>query len=100
MFDTLADTPDRVAICNKFDDNYWAEKDRTHAFPFEFARAIADGGWLGIAMPTQYGGTGLGITDAAIVMREVGRSAGATPSSRILPSVIGGSGSCRCLAIH
>ncbi len=61
MFDTLADTPDRVeirdavrAICDRFDDHYWAEKDRTHSFPFEFAKAIADGGWLGIAMPTEY----------------------------------------------
>jgi acyl-CoA dehydrogenase len=84
MFDTLADTPDRAeirdavrAICNKFDDDYWAEKDRTHSFPFEFAKAIADGGWLGIAMPTQYGGAGLGVTEAAIMMQEIGRSAGA-----------------------
>ena len=51
MFETLADTPERAeirdavrAICNKFDDTYWAEKDRTHSFPFEFAKAIADGG--------------------------------------------------------
>jgi acyl-CoA dehydrogenase len=84
MFETLADTPDRAeirdairAICDKFDDTYWAEKDRTHSFPFEFAKAIADGGWLGIAMPTEYGGAGLGVTEAAIMMQEVGRSAGA-----------------------
>jgi acyl-CoA dehydrogenase len=84
MFDTLADTPERVeirdavrAICNKFDDAYWAEKDRTHSFPFEFAKAIADGGWLGIAMPTEYGGAWLGVTEASIMMQEVGRSAGA-----------------------
>jgi acyl-CoA dehydrogenase len=84
MFDTLADTPERVeirdavrAICDKFDDAYWAEKDRTHSFPFEFAKAIADGGWLGIAMPTEYGGAGLGLTEASIMMQEVGRSAGA-----------------------
>jgi len=84
MFETLADTPERAeirdavrAICNKFDDTYWGEKDRTHSFPFEFAKAIADGGWLGIAMPTEYGGAGLGVTEAAIMMQEVGRSAGA-----------------------
>jgi acyl-CoA dehydrogenase len=84
MFETLADTPERAEIrdavratCNKFDDTYWAEKDRTHSFPFEFAKAIADGGWLGIAMPTEYGGAGLGVTEAAIMMQEVGRSAGA-----------------------
>jgi acyl-CoA dehydrogenase len=84
MFETLAATPERAeirdavrAICNKFDDTYWAEKDRTHSFPFEFAKAIADGGWLGIAMPTEYGGAGLGVTEASIMMQEVGRSAGA-----------------------
>jgi acyl-CoA dehydrogenase len=84
MFETLADTPERAeirdavrAICNKFDDTYWSEKDRTHSFPFEFAKAIADGGWLGIAMPTEYGGAGLGVTEASIMMQEVGRSAGA-----------------------
>jgi acyl-CoA dehydrogenase len=84
MFETLADTPERAeirdavrAICNKFDDTYWAEKDRTHSFPFEFAKAIADGGWLGIAMPIEYGGAGLGVTEASIMMQEVGRSAGA-----------------------
>jgi acyl-CoA dehydrogenase len=84
MFETFADTPERAeirdavrAICNKFDDSYWAEKDRTHSFPFEFAKAIADGGWLGIAMPTEYGGAGLGVTEACIMMQEVGRSAGA-----------------------
>ena len=84
MFETLADTPERAeirdavrAICNRFDDTYWAEKDRTHSFPFEFAKAIADGGWLGIAMPAEYGGAGLGVTEAAIMMQEIGRSAGA-----------------------
>ena len=84
MFETLADTPERAeirdavrAICDQFDDTYWAEKDRTHSFPFEFAKAIADGGWLGIAMPDEYGGAGLGVTEAAIMMQEVGRSAGA-----------------------
>jgi acyl-CoA dehydrogenase len=80
----LADTPERAeirdavrAICDRFDDQYWAEKDRTHSFPFEFAKAIADGGWLGIAMPEECGGAGLGVTEAAIMMQVVGGSAGA-----------------------
>ncbi len=82
--ETLADTPQRAeirdavrAICDRFDDDYWAEKDRAHAFPFEFAKAIAEGGWLGIAMPEEFGGAGLGVTEAAVMMQEVGRSAGA-----------------------
>jgi acyl-CoA dehydrogenase len=82
-FEPLATTPERQeirnavgALCDNFDDAYWAEKDRTHQFPFEFAKAVADGGWLGIAMPTEFGGAGLGVTEAAIMMQEIGRSAG------------------------
>jgi acyl-CoA dehydrogenase len=84
LFEALANTPERAeirdavrAICDRFDDTYWAEKDRTHSFPHEFANAIAAGGWLGIAMPIAYGGAGLGVTEAAIMMQEIGRSAGA-----------------------
>ena len=80
----LANTPEREAIrdavraiCDRFDDTYWGEKDRTHDFPHEFAQAVAEGGWLGIAMPVAYGGAGLGVTEAAIMMQEIGRSAGA-----------------------
>ena len=83
LFESLANTPERAeirdairTICDKFDDSYWAEKDQTHSFPHEFAQAIADGGWLGIAMPVEYGGAGLGVTEAAIMMQEIGRSAG------------------------
>jgi acyl-CoA dehydrogenase len=84
LFEPLATTPERAAIrdavravCDRFDDAYWAQKDRDHAFPHEFSRAIAEGGWLGIAMPTEYGGAGLGVTEAAIMMQEIGHSAGA-----------------------
>ena len=82
-FEPLATTPERQeistairALCDNFDDGYWAEKDRAHQFPFEFAKAVADGGWLGIAMPTEFGGAGLGVTEAAIMMQEIGHSAG------------------------
>jgi acyl-CoA dehydrogenase len=82
-FSALADTDERVAlreaveaICDRFDDHYWGELDREHRFPHEFARAIADGGWLGIAMPEEYGGAGLGVTEAAIMMQVIGASAG------------------------
>ena len=84
QFDPLCDNPDRTAlrdairaICDQFDDNYWSEKDRTHSFPHEFANAVAEAGWLGIAMPEEYGGAGLGVVEAAIMMQEVGHSAGA-----------------------
>ena len=84
LFEALANTQERReirnsvrALCDRFDDRYWAEKDRLHEFPHEFADAVAAAGWLGIAMPRQFGGAGLGVTEAAIMMQEVGRSAGA-----------------------
>ncbi len=83
LFEPLVTTPERReirdairALCDQFGDDYWSEKDRNHAFPFEFAKAIADGGWLGIAMPEEFGGSGLGVTEAAVMMQEIGRSAG------------------------
>lgn len=82
VFQALANTPDRSeirqavrALCAEFDDAYWVDKDAKHEFPFEFAAAIA-GGWLGIAMPEEFGGSGLGVTEAAIVLQEIGHSAG------------------------
>ncbi|MEO8296241.1 MAG: acyl-CoA dehydrogenase family protein [Burkholderiales bacterium] len=64
------------SLCDRFDDEYWREKDHTHSFPFEFQKAMAEAGWLGITMPEEYGGAGLGITEAAILMQTVGNSAG------------------------
>ena len=82
-FEALGTTTERQeirkairALCDKFDDGYWSEKDRTHQFPHEFAKAVAEGGWLGIAMPKEFGGAGMGITEAAIMMHEIGHSAG------------------------
>ena len=51
-----------AALCAKFDDEYWRDHDRTGEFPHDFHRAMADAGWLGITMPEQYGGAGLGVT--------------------------------------
>ena len=54
-------------ICAQFGDDYWLEKDRAHGFPYELHEALARDGWLGIAMPEEYGGAGLGITEAAVM---------------------------------
>ncbi len=59
------------AVVRKFDDDYWLARDEDGAFPREFHRAMAEAGWLGITMPQQYGGSGLGVTEAAIMMHEV-----------------------------
>src|SRR5688572_21748816 len=55
-----------LKLCSRFDDNYWREIDRAGKFPHELHEALAQAGWLGIAMPTEHGGSGLGITEAAI----------------------------------
>jgi len=77
LTDTQAGIRDGIqAICDRFDDGYWSSKDATGAFPHEFAEAIGAAGWLGIAMPAEFGGGGLGITEAAIMMQTIGGSAG------------------------
>jgi acyl-CoA dehydrogenase len=77
-------TSEQQAICDEvqkscavFDDDYWLERDRTGEFPFDFHRTMAQGGWLGITMPEEYGGAGLGATEAALMMHEVANSSGA-----------------------
>lgn len=65
-----------AAVCRQFDDEYWGRCEEEVRFPTEFHRAMATEGWLGITMPEEYGGAGLGVTEAAIVMHEVARSGG------------------------
>ncbi|MDP6346597.1 MAG: acyl-CoA dehydrogenase family protein, partial [Alphaproteobacteria bacterium] len=48
-------------LCQRFDDQYWLERDTDGVFPEDFCRALADEGWMGIAMPEEYGGSGLGL---------------------------------------
>ena len=63
--------------CSDFDDDYWRRCDDAHEFPWDFYRAMADGGWIGIAIPERYGGGGRGITEASIVVEEVAASGAA-----------------------
>ena len=65
-----------VPLCEKFGDDYWLKLDRTHQFPHEFREAIAAAGWLGITLPEQYGGAGLGVTEAAYMMQLIASSPG------------------------
>jgi len=77
LTDTQAGIRDGIqAICDRFDDDYWSGKDAAGTFPHEFTEAIGAAGWLGIAMPPEFGGGGLGITEAAIMMQTIGGSAG------------------------
>jgi len=65
-----------AGLLRDFDDRYWMEKDRDHEFPAEFYAAVAHGGWLGLTIPEEYGGHGLGITEATLLLEEVARSGG------------------------
>ena len=65
------------AVVRRFGDDYWLERDEDGKFPHEFHRAMAEAGWLGITMPEEYGGAGLGVTEAAIMMHEVASHGGA-----------------------
>lgn len=77
-------------ICAGFGDAYWLNKDKDGGFPFEFHRAMADAGWLGICVPEAYGGSGLGITEAAIMMRAISESgAGMSGASAVHMNVFG-----------
>ncbi len=65
-----------LETCAPFDDAYWLRKDGEETFPVDFHAAVARGGWLGIAMPEEFGGGGLGITEAAILLEAVSESGG------------------------
>ncbi len=66
-----------LKLCRRFDDEYWLARDNDGRFPEDFCQAIADDGWMGVAMPEEYGGSGLGITEAAIMMQAISESGAA-----------------------
>jgi acyl-CoA dehydrogenase len=79
-----------AAICSRFTDEYWLARDRDGAFPEEFYAAIAAGGWLGICIPEEYGGSGLGITEAALMNQVVAESgAGMSGASSMQANIFG-----------
>src|ERR1700757_3243739 len=76
--------------CERFGDEYWLKKDEGGGFPHEFHRAMAETGWLGIAMPEAYGGSGLGVTEAAVLMQAVAESgAGFSGASAVHMNIFG-----------
>ena len=77
-------------ICARFPDEYWLARDRDGGFPEDFHRALAEAGWLGIAMPPEHGGAGLGITEAAVMMQAVAESgAGFSGASAVHMNIFG-----------
>ncbi len=77
-------------ICARFDDTYWLKRDRDGEFPEEFYRALADDGWLGVCIPEAYGGSGLGVSEAAIMMQAITASgAGLSGASAVHMNIFG-----------
>jgi len=77
-------------ICAQFDDAYWLKKDKEGGFPQELHQALAQDGWLGIAMPEADGGSGLGITEAAVMMQAIAESgAGFSGASAVHMNIFG-----------
>ncbi len=64
------------ALCEKFPESYWRETDENEAYPEEFIRALTEEGWLSVLVPEEYGGAGLGMLEAAIILEEINRSGG------------------------
>ncbi|MDP1691144.1 MAG: acyl-CoA dehydrogenase family protein [Burkholderiaceae bacterium] len=77
-------------VCADFGDDYWLAHDRDGGFPHELYNALAEGGWLGICMPQEYGGTGMGITEATVMMAAIARSgAGLSGASAVHMNIFG-----------
>jgi acyl-CoA dehydrogenase len=77
-------------ICAQFGDEYWLARDREGGFPHDFHRAFANDGWLGICMPEEFGGSALGITEAAIMMQAISESgAGQSGASAVHMNIFG-----------
>jgi acyl-CoA dehydrogenase len=77
-------------ICARFDDQYWLTKDREGGFPQDLHQTLAKEGWLGICIPEEYGGSGLGITEASVMMQAISESgAGMTGASAVHMNIFG-----------
>ena len=64
------------SLCQRFPDEYWRKTDRERRYPEEFVKALTEAGWLAALIPEQYGGSGLGVTEASIILEEVNRCGG------------------------
>ena len=77
-------------VCEPFDADYWLKKDQEGGFPHDFHQALAASGWLGIAMPEAYGGAGLGISEAALMMHTISATgAGLSGASAVHMNIFG-----------
>src|SRR5690242_21591043 len=90
-------TPEQVKIqeaiaklCERFPDEYWLRRDNEGGFPSDFHQVLARDGWLGVAMPEEFGGAGLGIAEAAVMMQAIAESgAGFSGASAVHMNIFG-----------
>ena len=76
-------------LCSHFGGDYWRETDGNRRYPDEFVKALTDAGWLAALIPTQYGGSGLGLQEASIILEEVNRSGGQAAAAHAQMYVMG-----------
>jgi len=77
-------------LCERFPDDYWLKRDSEGGFPADFHQAMAKDGWLGVAMPEEFGGAGLGILEAAVMMQAIAESgAGFSGASAVHMNIFG-----------
>jgi acyl-CoA dehydrogenase len=77
-------------VCANYGDDYWLARDRDGGFPHDLYNALAEGGWLGICMPQEYGGSGMGIAEATVMMAAIARSgAGLSGCSSVHMNIFG-----------
>ena len=77
-------------LCERFPDDYWLKRDSEGGFPADFHQAMAKDGWLGVAMPEEFGGSGLGILEAAVMMQAIAESgAGFSGASAVHMNIFG-----------
>ncbi len=77
------------SLMGTFGDDFWLERDNSGVFPEEFYQAMAEGGWLGITMPEEYGGANLGVMEAMLMMMTVAEGGGLSAASAVHINIFG-----------
>src|ERR1700682_1289868 len=76
-------------LCAPYPDAYWRDLDRSRGYPTEFVRALTNAGWLSVLIPVEYGGAGLGIAEAAIILEEIKRNGGTAAAAHAQMYIMG-----------
>jgi acyl-CoA dehydrogenase len=85
------------ALCRQFDSAYWQKVDESRGYPDDFVKALTQAGWLGALIPEEYGGSGLSVTEASIILEEISRSGAFAGAVHGQMYVMGSGPTCRKL---